>query len=52
MVPIYFILPPDSAECKVFKHFSHQVQRLKVHTQTDFVRKFIKEYFTPNVNKF
>ena len=34
----------------LFSNF--QVQRLKVHTQTDFVRRFIKEYFTPNVNKF
>ena len=39
-------------ELTVIEHFSHQVQRLKVHTQTDFVRRFIKEYFTPNVNKF
>jgi len=30
-----------------------QVQRLRVHAQTDYVRKFIKEFFTPNFhNKF
>ena len=35
------------------KHvFLLQVQRLRVHAQTDYVRKFIKEYFSPSYFKF
>jgi len=37
----------------VFLQDMTQVQRLRVHAQTDFVRKFIKEYFSPHYfNKF
>jgi len=37
----------------VFLQDMTQVQRLRVHAQTDYVRKFIKEFFTPNFhNKF
>jgi len=44
--------PNYEIPANVFLQDMTQVQRLKVHTQTDFVRRFIKEYFTPNVNKF
>eukprot|EP00092_Neocalanus_flemingeri_P031451 GFUD01034157.1.p1 GENE.GFUD01034157.1~~GFUD01034157.1.p1 ORF type:complete len:1343 (+),score=442.59 GFUD01034157.1:145-4173(+) len=45
--------PNYEIPANVFLQDMTQVQRLRVHAQTDFVRKFIKEYFSPHYfNKF
>jgi len=45
--------PNYEIPANVFLQDMTQVQRLRVHAQTDFVRKFIKEYFSPHhFNKF
>jgi len=44
--------PNYEIPANVFLQDMTQVQRLRVHAQTDFVRKFIKEYFSPNYYKF
>merc|ERR1719244_1638220 len=40
--------PGYEIPANVFLQDMTQVQRLRVHAQTDFVRKFIKEYFSPH----
>jgi len=45
--------PNYEIPANVFLQDMTQVQRLRVHAQTDYVRKFIKEYFSPHYfNKF
>jgi len=45
--------PSYEIPANVFLQDMTQVQRLRVHAQTDFVRKFLKEYFSPSYfNKF
>jgi len=44
--------PNYEIPANVFLQDMTQVQRLRVHAQTDFVRKFIKEYFSPSYQKF
>merc|ERR1712079_650149 len=39
--------PNYEIPANVFLQDMTQVQRLRVHAQTDYVRKFIKEYFSP-----
>lgn len=44
--------PNYEIPANVFLQDMTQVQRLRVHAQTDYVRKFIKEYFSPSYFKF
>jgi hypothetical protein len=44
--------PSYEIPANVFLVDMTQVQRLIVHAQTDYVRKFIKEYFSPSYFKF
>lgn len=56
MTQVKFILDTLYYKTYEFYHQNHtfyfQVQRLRVHAQTDYVRKFIKEYFSPSYFKF